>query len=185
MNFHPGTLMMMHLDGLFNIRNGFGQNSNFLFLANFFSCAFYGSIMIKLSSFLTWVFIASLWMACNLTCWCILTTFTTDLILVIFCWCSWIWQHFDLVKQVRFGVFPVFKISAWSWTLTGKTWVGPTSFPSLPYINFIKFLLWSGKYQILFWRLFSRIFFRRVTIQYWAAFSCAELRVQPNAKLSW
>ena len=35
----------------------------------------------------------------------------------------------------------VLKKSAEPWTLTGKTWVGPASFPSLPYINFGKIVL--------------------------------------------
>ena len=47
----------------------------------------------------------------------------------------------------------VFEISAAPWTLTGKTWVGQASFPSLPYINFGKIVLRSSKFQILFWRL--------------------------------
>ena len=38
-------------------------------------------------------------------------------------------------------------------TLTGKIWVGPTSFPSLSYINFGKIVVRSEKFQILFWRL--------------------------------
>ena len=41
-------------------------------------------------------------------------------------------------------------LSAGLQTLTGKTWVGPASFPSLPYINFGKIVLQSGKFQILF-----------------------------------
>ena len=44
----------------------------------------------------------------------------------------------------------VFKISAGPRTLTGKIWVGPTSFPSLSYINLGKIVLWSRKFQILF-----------------------------------
>ena len=51
------------------------------------------------------------------------------------------------------NMFPVFKVSAGPWTLTGKIWVRPASFPSLPYMNFGKIVLWSGKFQILFWRL--------------------------------
>ena len=47
----------------------------------------------------------------------------------------------------------VLKISARPWTLTSKTGVGPAGFPSLPYINFGKIVLRSGKFQILFWRL--------------------------------
>ena len=44
-------------------------------------------------------------MACNLTCWCVLTTFSTAYILVMVCWFSSFWQEFDLVKQVIFAVF--------------------------------------------------------------------------------
>ena len=47
----------------------------------------------------------------------------------------------------------VFKISAGPRTLASKTWVGPASFHSLPYINFVKIVLQSGKFQFLFWRL--------------------------------
>ena len=38
----------------------------------------------------------------NWACWCILTTFRTDYILVTVCWFSSFWRHFELVKQVRF-----------------------------------------------------------------------------------
>ena len=41
-------------------------------------------------------------MAWNLTCWCILTIFKTDYILVI-SWFPSFWLHFDLVKQVKFA----------------------------------------------------------------------------------
>ena len=37
--------------------------------------------------------------------------------------------------------------------LTGKIWVGLASFSSLSYINFGKFVLRSGNFQTLFWRL--------------------------------
>ena len=40
----------------------------------------------------------------NLACWCILTTFRKIWILVRVCWYSWFWRHFDLVKQVKFGI---------------------------------------------------------------------------------
>ena len=43
----------------------------------------------------------------------------------------------------------VFKISAGPRTLTSKTRVCPTGFPSLPYINFGKIVLRYGKFQIL------------------------------------
>ena len=47
----------------------------------------------------------------------------------------------------------VFKISARPRTLTCKIWVGPASFPSSSCINFGKIVLWSSKFQTLFWRL--------------------------------
>ena len=49
-------------------------------------------------------------------------------------------------------MYTVFKISAGPWTLTGKTGVVPAGFPSLPYTNFGKIVLRSGKFH-LFWRL--------------------------------
>ena len=60
----------------------------------------------------------------------------------------WVHQYF----KNRY-MHTVFKISAGPQTLTGKTGVGPAGFPSLPYINFGKIVLRSGKFQILFWRL--------------------------------
>ena len=44
----------------------------------------------------------SLWMAWN--CWCVLTTLGTDYILIIICWFSSFWWHFDLVKQAKFAI---------------------------------------------------------------------------------
>ena len=43
-----------------------------------------------------------------------------------------------LLVWLRWTAEAVFKISAGPWTLTSKIWVGPASFPSLPYINFGK-----------------------------------------------
>ena len=53
-----------------------------------------------------------------------------------------------------FSILTVFKISARPRTLTGKIWVSPASFSPLSYINFGKIVLLSGKFQILFWRLY-------------------------------
>ena len=50
----------------------------------------------------------SLWIASNLACWCILTAFKTDKTLITVCWYSSFWCHFDLVKQVRFGISVIF-----------------------------------------------------------------------------
>ena len=49
----------------------------------------------------------------NLTCWCILTTFSTAYISVMVCWFSLFWQEFDLVKQVIFAVFRHFLENAY------------------------------------------------------------------------
>ena len=60
---------------------------------------------------------------------------------------KWSWEGYH-------HMYAVFKISARPLTLTGKTWVALASFPALPYINFGKIVLRSGKFQILFWRLY-------------------------------
>ena len=52
-------------------------------------------------------------MAWNFVCWCILTTFKSDNILVMVCWFSSFWYHFDLVKQVKFSVSRYFPENAW------------------------------------------------------------------------
>ena len=39
-----------------------------------------------------------------LACWCILTTFRTDKILVVLCWLSSFWCHFGWLKIVTFEV---------------------------------------------------------------------------------
>ena len=49
-----------------------------------------------------------------------------------------------------YDVLTVFKISPRPQTLTGKIWVGPTSFLSLSYINFGTIVFWSGKFHTLF-----------------------------------
>ena len=43
-------------------------------------------------------------MASNLACWCFLTTSGIYSILVTVCCYSSFWRHFDLMKQVKFGV---------------------------------------------------------------------------------
>ena len=52
-------------------------------------------------------------MAWNYACWCILTTFRTDKIVVTVCWFSSIWHAFNLVKRVKFGVSGHFPENAW------------------------------------------------------------------------
>ena len=68
---------------------------------------------------------------------------------------SWnqLWNNNRCCVSYIANIMSIFKISARPRTLTGKTGVSPTGFPSLPYINFGKIVLQSGKFQILFWRL--------------------------------
>ena len=47
------------------------------------------------------------------TCWCILTTFGTDYVLITVCWLSSFWLHSDLMRQVRFLVSGHFLENAW------------------------------------------------------------------------
>ena len=52
-------------------------------------------------------------MAWNFVCWCIMTTYRTDYIMVTVGWFSFFWRHFDLVKWVKFGVSGHFRENAW------------------------------------------------------------------------
>ena len=52
-------------------------------------------------------------MASIFACWCILTTTRTDWIMVMVCWFSSHWRHFDLVKRVKFGISGHFLENAW------------------------------------------------------------------------
>ena len=52
-------------------------------------------------------------MAWNFACWCIVTTFRTDKIMVKVCSICSFWRHFDLVKRVKFGVSGHFLENAW------------------------------------------------------------------------
>ena len=45
--------------------------------------------------------------------WCILATFTTDWIMIMVCRFSSFWHHFDLVKQLKFGVSRHFPEISW------------------------------------------------------------------------
>ena len=47
-------------------------------------------------------------LACNFACWCIVTMFRTEQIMVTVCLFSSFWCHFDLVKRVKFGGFRAF-----------------------------------------------------------------------------
>ena len=50
-------------------------------------------------------------MACNFACWCILTTFKTDKVMVTVCWFYKFWHYFDLMGQIwGFRAF-------WSWSV--------------------------------------------------------------------
>ena len=52
-------------------------------------------------------------MAWNFACWCIVTTFRTDYIMVTVYSFSSFWCHFDFVKRVKFGVSGHFQENAW------------------------------------------------------------------------
>ena len=52
-------------------------------------------------------------MTWNFSCWCILTTFRTNWIMVAVCRFSSFWCYFDLVKPVKFGVAGHFQEIAW------------------------------------------------------------------------
>ena len=52
-------------------------------------------------------------MAWNFACWCIMTTFRSDKIMVTVCSFSSFLRHFDLVKRVKFGVSRHFLENAW------------------------------------------------------------------------
>ena len=86
--------IMIPLDDLLNISSRSGQIA--IFFGIFFNCTFSpglcGGIKDKVDSFL----LQSLWTTGNLTCWCILTTWRNGWILVIICWFSSFWLHFDL-----------------------------------------------------------------------------------------
>ena len=51
--------------------------------------------------------------ACNFACWCILTTFRTDYIIVRVCWYFKFWCYFDFVKWVKFVVTGYFLENKW------------------------------------------------------------------------
>ena len=63
-----------------------------------------------------------------------------------------LYYRFDGIDKNLCGSVAVTLVK-YEYDLTGKTWVNPASFPSLPYINLCKIVLWSSKFQILFWRL--------------------------------
>ena len=65
---------------------------------------------------------------------------------------NWTGPYGTNFSEIWIGI-PAFKISAGPQTLTDKISLAPASFPSLSYINFGKIMLWSSKFQILFWRL--------------------------------
>ena len=76
-------------------------------------------------------------MACNLACWCILTVFRTDWIMVMVCWFSSFWCHFDLVKWVKFQVSGHLLENAWrEWP---AIWHADVSWPSSELISTVHF----------------------------------------------
>ena len=52
-------------------------------------------------------------MGWNFVCWCIVTTFRNDEMMVMVCSFSSFWRHFDLVKRVKFGVSGHYLENAW------------------------------------------------------------------------
>ena len=72
-------------------------------------------------------------MAWNFTCWCILTTFRTDKILIV-CWFSSFWWHFHLVEQIKFAISRHFLENAWEeWR---EIWHVEVSWPPSKLIKF-------------------------------------------------
>ena len=62
-------------------------------------------------------------MAWNFACWCILTTFRTDKIMVTVCGFFQFWCYFDLVKRVKFGVSRHFGRALWIFLLMVTLWL--------------------------------------------------------------
>ena len=104
-------------------------------------------------------------MACNLACWCILTTFQSDEILIMVCWFSSFWCHFDLVKRAKFGISGHFPENAWreqpaiwhagvSWppSILIRCWSWSVDFPAFG----ATLTLWNGShlgFLGIFWRM--------------------------------
>ena len=61
--------------------------------------------------------------AWNFACWCILTTFRTDKIMVTVCKFFWFWCYFDSVKQVKFGVSRHFGRALWIFLIMVTLWL--------------------------------------------------------------
>ena len=54
----------------------------------------------------------------HVVCWCILTTFRTDKLLVTVCFFSSFWRNFDSLKQVEFGGYGhFFENTGMAWNL--------------------------------------------------------------------
>ena len=62
-------------------------------------------------------------MAWNFACWCILTTFRTDYIMVTVCRFFEFWCYFDLVKRVKFGVSRHFGHALWIFIIIVTLWL--------------------------------------------------------------
>ena len=92
---------MIPLDRLLNISSGFGQNCKFLFFTIF--CSFCFSLRVSGNYHKLEFLLHSLWMAWNLTCWCILTTSELIRFFFIICCLSSFWHHFVFVKQDKFA----------------------------------------------------------------------------------
>ena len=120
---------MISLDGLLNVP-GLAKIANFYF-HDFLHSAFHLVFVVAIANLI--FLLQSLWMAWNLTCWCILTTSE----LTKFGSSSVDFPHFDLVKQARIATSGHFLENAkeeWS-----ELWHADVSWPPS---ELIKFSLW-------------------------------------------
>ena len=93
-------------------------------------------------------------MAWNFAWWCILTTFRTIQIMVTVCWFSSFWQHFYLVKQVKFGLSGHFLENAWG------------EWPKISHAE----LVWQISELIRLWLQIFFIFWRYFDLVKWVKF---------------
>ena len=89
-------------------------------------------------------------MVWNFACWCILGTFRTVLIMVMVCWFSSFWRHFDLVKWVKFGVSGHFPVNAWPDILQADVSWPPSELISL-WSRYVEFSIFGGFFYLVKW----------------------------------
>ena len=92
---------MTPLNGLLNMNSGFGQNCKFLFVTIFFLHFAFHLVFVVATTNL--VFIAVTLNGLKFDMLMYPDHFRADKIWFIICWFSSFWQHFDLVKQVKFA----------------------------------------------------------------------------------